>query len=92
MSWTLLTTASFDRRARKFLARHPDLRGRLAETLTRLTTDPFDPTLHLHALTGRLEGLQAVRVSYGIRIVLTLRITGREVELLDIGTHDEVYR
>lgn len=92
MSWALLTTASFDRRTRKFLARHPDLRPRLAETLTRLASDPFDPGLRLHALTGRLEGLQAVRVTYSIRIVLTLRITAHEIELLDIGTHDEVYR
>lgn len=54
MSWTLVTTASFDRRARKFLTRHPDLRPRLAETLEKLHTDPFEPSLRLHPLTGKL--------------------------------------
>ncbi len=29
MNWTLATTAFFDRRVRKFLTKHPDLRVRL---------------------------------------------------------------
>lgn len=92
MSWTLTTTATFDRRARKFLARHPDLKPRLAETLERLRVDPFAPGLRLHALTGKLQGLQAVSLTYSYRITLTLQITERGILLLDIGSHDEVYR
>jgi mRNA-degrading endonuclease YafQ of YafQ-DinJ toxin-antitoxin module len=91
MSWVLVTTASFDRRARKFLTRHPDLRPRLAETLEKLRADPFDPSLRLHPLTGKLEGLQAVSLTYSYRITLTLQITEHEILLLDIGSHDEVY-
>ncbi len=92
MSWTLVTTASFDRRARKFLARHPDLRPRFAETLAKLSTNPFDPSLRLHALSGKLQGLQAVSLTYSYRIVFTVRVTGKEFLLLDVGSHDEVYR
>jgi mRNA-degrading endonuclease YafQ of YafQ-DinJ toxin-antitoxin module len=91
MSWTLVTTASFDRRARKFLTRHPDLRPRLAETLEKLRADPFEPSLRLHPLTGKLQGLQAVSLTYSYRITLTLQITEHEIVLLDIGSHDEVY-
>jgi mRNA-degrading endonuclease YafQ of YafQ-DinJ toxin-antitoxin module len=91
MSWTLVTTASFDRRARKFLTRHPDLRLRLAETLEKLRVDPFEPSLRLHPLTGKLQGLQAVSLTYSYRITLTLQITEHEILLLDIGSHDEVY-
>jgi mRNA-degrading endonuclease YafQ of YafQ-DinJ toxin-antitoxin module len=91
MSWTLVTTASFDRRARKFLTRHPDLRPRLAETLEKLRADPFEPSLRLHPLTGKLQGLQAVSLTYSYRITLTLQITEHEILLLDIGSHDEVY-
>jgi mRNA-degrading endonuclease YafQ of YafQ-DinJ toxin-antitoxin module len=91
MSWTLVTAASFDRRARKFLTRHPDLRPRLAETLEKLRADPFEPSLRLHPLTGKLEGLQAVSLTYSYRITLTLQITEHEILLLDIGSHDEVY-
>ena len=91
MSWALVTTASFDRRARKFLTRHPDLRPRLAETLEKLRADPFEPSLRLHPLTGKLQGLQAVSLTYSYRITLTLQITEHEILLLDIGSHDEVY-
>jgi mRNA-degrading endonuclease YafQ of YafQ-DinJ toxin-antitoxin module len=91
MSWTLVTTASFDRRARKFLTKHPDLRPRLAETLEKLRADPFEPSLRLHPLGGKLQGMQAVSLTHSYRITLTLQITEREILLLDIGSHDEVY-
>jgi len=91
MSWALATTAFFDRRARKFLAKHPDLRPRFAETLAQLTADPFQPGMRLHPLTGKLQGLQAVSLTYSYRITLTLQITEQEILLIDIGSHDEVY-
>lgn len=92
MNWALATTACFDRRARKFLAKHPDLRPRFAETLSQLAADPFQPGLRLHALTGKLQGLQGVSLTYRHRITLTLKITEHEILLIDIGSHDEVYR
>jgi mRNA-degrading endonuclease YafQ of YafQ-DinJ toxin-antitoxin module len=91
MSWTLATTAFFDRRARKFLAKHPDLRPRFAETLAQLAADPFEPSLRLHPLTGKLQGMQAVSLTYSYRITLTVQLTEHEILLLDIGSHDEVY-
>ena len=39
-----------------------------------------------------LEGLHAVSVTHAYRITLTLRVTKKEIVLLDIGSHDEVYR
>jgi mRNA-degrading endonuclease YafQ of YafQ-DinJ toxin-antitoxin module len=92
MSWTLSTTAFFDRRARKFLAKHPDLRPRFAETLSQRAADPFQPSLRLHPLTGKLQGLQAVSLTYSYRITLTLQITEHDILLIDIGSHDEAYR
>ena len=91
MSWTLSTTAFFDRRVRKFLAKHPDLRARFMETMAQLCADPFEPSLRLHPLTGKLQGIQAVSLTYSYRVTLTLQITEREILLLDIGSHDEVY-
>ena len=92
MSWTLVTTVSFERRARKFLTKHPDLRSRFIETFEKLRSDPFEPGLRLHPLGGKLQGLQAVSLTYSYRITLTIQITEQEILLLDIGTHDEVYR
>ncbi|MEY2343104.1 type II toxin-antitoxin system YafQ family toxin [Acidithiobacillus sp. IBUN Pt1247-S3] len=91
MNWTLSTTGFFDRSARKFLSRHPDLRLRFAETLAQLAADPFQPGLRLHPLGGKLQGLQAVRLTHSYRIILTLQITEHEILLVDIGSHDEVY-
>jgi mRNA-degrading endonuclease YafQ of YafQ-DinJ toxin-antitoxin module len=91
MSWALATTAFFDRRARKFLAKHPDLRPRFAETMAQLRADPFEPSLRLHPLTGKPQGMQAASLTYSYRITLPLRITENEILLLDIGSHDEVY-
>ena len=90
MSWTLATTAFFDRRARKFLAKHPDLRPRFIETMAQLAADPFQPSLRLHPLSGQLQGMQAVSLTYSYHITVTLQITEQEILLIDIGSHDEV--
>jgi len=46
----------------------------------------------LHPLSGELEGLHAVSGTHAYRITLTLRVTKKEIVLLDIGSHDEVNR
>jgi len=90
--FTLVTTQFFLRRARRFLNKHPDLRPRFAQVLTDLQQDPFAPQLDYHHLSGKLKGIQAVRLTDSYRIILTLIITEKEITLLDIGSHDEVYR
>jgi mRNA-degrading endonuclease YafQ of YafQ-DinJ toxin-antitoxin module len=90
--WQLQTTLAFDKQARRFLRQHPELRSKFEEVLTQLTLDPFDPALRLHALAGKLEGMQAARINYKYRVVLVLRIQGKTILLLDVGGHDAVYR
>ena len=90
--YVLLTTGHFDRRVVKFTRTHPGLKKPLAKVLKNLEADPFMQSLRLHPLSGELEGLHAVSLTYVYRITLTLRITKKEIVLLDIGSHDEVYR
>lgn len=78
--------------ARKFFKQHPDLKPRFARVLDDLQKDPFQPNLELHALSGKLAGCYAVSLIYSYRITLTLMVTEREIILLDIGSHDDVYR
>jgi len=92
MSFTLATTRHFERRARKFLRKHPELRHVLSDALERLRQNPFDPGLRLHPLAGNLSGIQAVSLTHSYRLTLTLQITEQEIVLLDIGSHDEVYQ
>lgn len=90
--FTIITPQQFLRQARKFFKKHPDLKPRFGKLLADLQTDPFSPHLELHPLTGKLTGCHAVRLTYSYRVTLTLFITEGEIVLLDIGSHDEVYR
>lgn len=90
--WALVATAGFERRLERFRRLYPDLRPRLARVLSDLEADPFAPHLRLHPLRGELAGLQAVRLTQGYRLILTVRAPERELVLLDIGGHDAVYR
>ena len=52
----------------------------------------MQPKLDLHPLGGKLNGVQAVSLAYSYRVTLLVKVTDQEIALLDIGTHDEVYR
>ena len=90
--FTLVWTATFERTARKFLRRHPDLAGLLEDVLHQLESDPNAPKLRLHRLSGKDSDKHAVSLTYSYRIVLILKLTADEIILLDVGLHDEVYR
>jgi addiction module RelE/StbE family toxin len=84
----IVTPDQFLRQARKFFRKHPALK---AQVIQDLQNDPFNPQLALHPLSGKLAGLYAIRLTYSYRITLTLMVSEKEIVLLDIGTHDEVY-
>ena len=90
--FSVTTSDQFLRQARKFFKKHPDLKPRFAALFEALKQDPFQPGLGLHQLAGKLSGCHAVRLTYSYRITLTVMITDKEIILLDIGSHDEVYR
>ena len=89
--FALVWTETFTRTARKFLRRHPNPGGIFEDVLRQLETDPHAPRLRLHPLQGSHRGKHAVRLTYDYRMVLILRVMEKEVVLLDIGSHDEVY-
>jgi mRNA-degrading endonuclease YafQ of YafQ-DinJ toxin-antitoxin module len=90
--YTLIWTALFERMARRFLRKNPDLKPEFELIIRRLEIDPFDPQLKLHSLKGKLKGKHAVSITYSHRVVLVLKVSQKEIILLYIGTHDEVYR
>ena len=92
MSFTLVFTDSCNRCAGKWLKRHPELRGQYLKTLQLLEANPFHPSLRLHALQGRLQGLHSVSINLSAHITLELLITEAEVIPIDIGNHESVYR
>jgi mRNA-degrading endonuclease YafQ of YafQ-DinJ toxin-antitoxin module len=88
----LVWTETFLRTARRFLRRHPDLVGVFEDALKQLEDDPRHPRLRLQRLSGKHRDKHAVSLTYSHRIVLVLRMKEGEIVLLDIGSHDEVYR
>ena len=90
--YTITTPRQFLGQARKFFKKHPDLKSHFARVIADLQDDPFQPHLSLHPLGGKLAGCYAVSLTYSYRITLTLLITEKEIILLDIGSHDDVYR
>ena len=92
MSWTLVFTERYERRAARFLRRHPDLRQSYRKTLLLLEADPHHPFLRLYALRGRLQGLHSVLINLSYRITLEVLIDGQRLIPIDIGSHDVVYR
>jgi mRNA-degrading endonuclease YafQ of YafQ-DinJ toxin-antitoxin module len=91
-AFTLVWTETFERTARKFLRRHPELSGLFEDVLRQLETDPNSPKLRLHRLKGKHRNKHLVSLTYSHRIVLILRLTFKEIILLDVGSHEEVYR
>jgi addiction module RelE/StbE family toxin len=89
--YTLVWTARFTRSAESFVQRHPELRAKFAGVLRDLESNPLQPRLKYHPLGGKLKDVEAVSITY-YRIILTIVVTDKEIILLDIGSHDEVYR
>ena len=87
----VIPTPRFQRRLRRFLRQHPELHAVVDRVLRDLREDPYRPRLELHPLSGRFAGQHAISVTYAYRIRLLIVIRDNEIELLAIGTHDEVY-
>ncbi len=91
MTYTLVYPHSYIKRAKKFLTKHPELVGQYEKTLKILEINPHHPALRLHALKGRLKGLHSISINISYRITLEFYITEKEIVLVQIGSHDEVY-
>ncbi|MCA9918589.1 MAG: hypothetical protein KC445_11595 [Anaerolineales bacterium] len=91
MNYRLIYTQSYNKRAAKFLKRHPELTGQYEKTLQLLELDPFHPSLRLHQLKGKLKDLSSVSINISYRITLEFIIVEKEIILVNVGHHDEVY-
>jgi toxin HigB-1 len=91
VSWTLVFTAQYEKRALRFLKRHPELERQYLKALQLLEANPFHPSLRLHRLSGRLDGLHSVSINLSYRITLEFLIENQEIIPIDVGDHNTVY-
>jgi mRNA-degrading endonuclease YafQ of YafQ-DinJ toxin-antitoxin module len=66
----------------------PVVAGKIRDTSC---SPPHHPSLRLHLLKGKLAGLHSILINISHRISLEIVISEREIILINIGAHDEVY-
>ena len=91
MSYYLDFTEQYIKRAKRFLKQHPDVERQYVKTLQLLEINPYHPSLRLHALAGRLEGMHSVSINLSYRITLELLIRDQTIIPINVGDHGAVY-
>ena len=91
MAYKLIFTEDYTCRALRFLKRHPELKNQYTKTLALLELNPHHPSLRLHALSGRLQGVHSVSINLSYRITLELQIQEQQIIPLNVGDHNAVY-
>ena len=91
MPFALVFTEQYTRRAARFLKQHPQVRQQYLKTLRVLEANPFHPSLRLHPLRGKFEGLHSVSINLSYRITLEFLIKEEQIIPVNVGDHDTVY-
>jgi len=91
MAFALIFTEQYNKRASRFLKRHPDMRMPYLKALQLLEANPHHPSLRMHALKGKLAGLHSVAINISYRITLDLILQDQQIILVNVGDHDAVY-
>lgn len=91
MSYRLVFTDQYNRRAARFIKQHPEVRQQYLKTLKLLAANPFHPSLRLHELSGKLQGVHSVSINLSYRITLELLIQDGRIIPINIGDHNTVY-
>lgn len=84
MSYRIIYTPGYNKKAARFLRKHPDLASQYLKTLQILGLNPHHPSLRLHRLKGTLNELHSVSINLSCRITLELQISNKEIVLVNI--------
>ncbi len=66
-------------------------RGDVDFTLKLFEVNPQDSKLKNHALKGALSGYRAISAAFDMRVVFIMRENYVYVEMIAVGTHNQVY-
>ena len=89
--YKLVFTQTYLKKEERFLKKHKELIPRYKKVLKLLELNPYHPSLRLHKLKGKFADKYSVSITMTYRIIITFVITEKEIILIDIGHHDEVY-
>ncbi len=65
------------------------LKVKIKKALQLLEKDPVHPSLRLHKLSGKRKTAWSISVTMDLRIIFQFK--GKDIFIIDIGKHDEVY-
>jgi len=85
----IIFNSTFEKQYRKL---NPILQRKVDIAIEKFEINPYDISLMNHNLTGKLIGYKSIRVNYNIRIIFTEEGGYTLVRMIQIGTHDKVYR
>ncbi len=83
----LIFTDSYEKRARKFLKKHPDLKTIYEKTLLLMEQNVYHPSLRLH----KFSDLYSVSINLQYRISIEFLIEDDKIIPVDIGEHKDIY-
>jgi len=80
------------RDAVRLIKKQPSLKKKISNTLLLLSNDIFHHSLKTHKLKGT-ERLWFSSITYNLRIIFKISEseTEKEIKLITLGSHDEVY-
>jgi len=87
----LIFTQSYNKRAKEFLNRYPELIKHYTKILELLEANPVHHALRTHKLKAKLSALYTVSITLSYRITIEFLIENDTIIPVNIGSHDEVY-
>lgn len=89
--YKLIFTFSYEKKAKKFLQKHPNLLNQYRKTLELLQLNPYHPSLRLHQFKTNCFEAYSVSINMSYRISLEFYINEKEIILINVGDHREIY-
>ena len=86
----IVPTSGFRKAFRRKVGGNKNLEVRFRDRVVIFQTNPFNPRLKTHRLSGQLEGLWSFSIDYDVRVVFSFTEPDRAL-FVDMGSHDEVY-
>jgi len=90
--YEIYQTETFEKVAKKFFKKHRNLISKFIQVNEQLEQNPFHNSLKTHKLSGNLSEFYACSLTFEYRIVMIIEIKNETITLINIGSHDEVYK
>jgi len=79
-----------EEKLKRIKKRDKKLFSKINKQLLLFANNPKHPSLRIHKLTGKNEPVWSISITMSIRMLY--KIIGEDYYLMDIGTHEEVYK